>query len=229
MKVSAHHLGVTRGRGGGRGNRWQTALLVHQINVKSPRWEVCFSNFPFGNISVNNRSHYRVELTRFCCSPKDTEELVVEQEYTTVSGTWAKDRGRSSSMDEACDLVSLPFVYRKAIGFLNRLVLVDDEGIFRTVLKAGGVLDVEEEYPWNGDNVVHKRRDKRRGTHRGRVSRTIDGFPSINVQWEDPYGGTCVDTFELVQGSRGRELKQSTSMTVGEKTIQYVTYYHRKM
>lgn len=232
MKTSSHHLVTASGAPREGGNSWQTALLVHQFNSNTPGWEVCSSARSLSSnnkICKNSRSYHRVELTRFCCSPKNAEELVVEQEYTTVTGTWMKDRSKSSSMEEACDLVALPFIYRKAIGFLNKLVLVDDEHAFKTVLKAGGVLDVEEEYPWTGVDVVHSRRDKRRGTHRGSVCRTEDGFPSIKVKWSDPYGGTCVDTFELVQGSQGRELKQSTSMSVGDKSIEYFTFYHRKI
>ena len=232
MNTSSHNLlTTTSGRREG-GNRWQTALLVHQFNSNTSSWEVCSSARPLSStntISRNSRCKNRVELTRFCCSPKDAEELLVEQEYTTITGTWMKDRSKSSSMEEACDMVALPFIYRKAIGFLNKLVLVDDEYAFRTVLKAGGLLDVEEEYPWTGADVVHSRRDKRRGTHRGSVYRTENGFPSIKVRWSDPYGGTCVDTFELVQGSRGRELKQSTSMSVGDRNIEYFTFYHRTM
>lgn len=217
------------------------AALRLDANLAS--WEVSLSHSfnssqqiqrsPNPPCSSFTRNHHRVALTHVCCSPKEDRDLLARQEhqdvgnYTTVTGIWLKDRKRSSSMDEACDVVALPFIYRKAIRFLNKLVLVDNERGFTTVLKAGGILDVEEEYPWTGEDVVHRRRDKRRGTHTGRVCRTDNGFPCIMVRWNDPYGGTCVDTFELVDGSHGRELKQSTNMIVGDRCVDYVTYYHR--
>ena len=37
------------------------------------------------------------------------------------------------------------------------------------------VQDVVERYPWTGEDVVHKRRDKRPGHHTGKVVRTKEG------------------------------------------------------
>ena len=105
----------------------------------------------------------------------------------------------SDDMCEACDLVALPWLLRRAIGFVNDLELLDDEEVFQTKLKAAGVLDIVEtvcaccsqqvssypacshallQYPWSGAEVQHKRRDKRKGSHRGRVVSTPAG-PSI--------------------------------------------------
>ena len=55
----------------------------------------------------------------------------------------------------------------------------DTEEYFKTVLKAGGIMDVVELYPWKGETVIHKRRDKRKGTHSGHVERTKDGEPQL--------------------------------------------------
>lgn len=51
----------------------------------------------------------------------------------------------------------------------------NDEVYFKTILKAGGIMDVVEEYPWTGEMVVHNRRDKRQGTHTGKVVMTEQG------------------------------------------------------
>lgn len=51
----------------------------------------------------------------------------------------------------------------------------DTSDFFKTTLKAGGVMDVVEQYPWSGVTVEHKRRDKRAGSHTGRVSHSNDG------------------------------------------------------
>lgn len=55
----------------------------------------------------------------------------------------------------------------------------DTEEHFRTTLKAGGIMDVVETYPWSGEEVVHGRRDKRKGSHSGRVTRTASGAPCL--------------------------------------------------
>lgn len=58
-------------------------------------------------------------------------------------------------MTPACDAVALPWVLRKAMILINDLELVDGETAFETRLKAGGVLDVCESFPWNGEVRRH--------------------------------------------------------------------------
>ena len=85
-------------------------------------------------------------------------------------------------MRAACDAVELNGILRMGVGLVNTLDIVDErqgssggsggssEAYFATTLKAGGILDVRERYPWSGAQVEHSRRDKRRGKHSGRVS-----------------------------------------------------------
>lgn len=146
----------------------------------------------------------------------------------SLTGKWRKNKNKSDCMREACDMVELPFVFRKALAFLNVLEIQDDGEYFRTVLKAGGIMDVVEEYPW-GDSkpVVHRRRDKRKGTHVGSVRTGEDGHPQIVVTWDDPFGGVCSDTFVLSKD--GMELKQVTKMEIvaSRKRTKYITVYSR--
>lgn len=44
-------------------------------------------------------------------------------------------------------------------------------------------MDVVEQYPWSGETVIHKRRDKRKGTHTGHVERTKEG-PQLRSAFE---------------------------------------------
>ena len=60
-------------------------------------------------------------------------------------------QGRSDSMTPACDAVALPWVLRKAMLLISDLELLESESHFETRLKAGGVLDVAERYPWTGE------------------------------------------------------------------------------
>lgn len=58
------------------------------------------------------------------------------------------------------------------------LQIEDTPDYFRTVIKAGGIMDVVEQYPWTGQEQQHSRRDKRAGHHHGKVVRTDRG-PAI--------------------------------------------------
>ncbi|PSC68224.1 poly-glutamine tract-binding [Micractinium conductrix] len=145
----------------------------------------------------------------------------------SLTGRWKKCKASSDPMDEACDLVALPWVLRRAIGVLNYLELEDQaESHFATNLKAGGVLDVVERYPWSGATVAHPRRDKRRGQHTAHVERTERG-PCIVATWGEPYGGECRDTFEL--SPDGQVLTQHTEMSIASsgRFTTYKTVFNR--
>ena len=136
--------------------------------------------------------------------------------------------------------MALPFLLRKALLLLNVLEVEDTPQHFGTRLKAGGLMDVVERYPWTGEAVLHPRRDKRRGEgvvgrrcasspllrpptlfppppppagagmHSAHVERAEDGSPRIVCTWTDPLGGVCTDTFVL--SSDGTTLTQVTYM-----------------
>jgi len=65
------------------------------------------------------------------------------------------------------------------------LEVEDNDRLFKIVLKAGGIMDVAEAYPWHpsGEVVTHKRRDKRSGTIQGRVVSTDKG---PHIQYHPP-------------------------------------------
>jgi hypothetical protein len=92
-----------------------------------------------------------------------------------LTGTWKKDWEASDPMDAACDLVELPWLLRKALRVLSTLKVEENEEHFKTTIKAGGIMDVVERYPFSEEYVKHGRRDKRRGQHTGRVVGTDRG------------------------------------------------------
>ena len=148
---------------------------------------------------------------------------------TGLTGRWRKDKAASDSMDAACDAVALPWVLRKAVGVVKVLELEDTPVHFQTRLKAGGILDIVETYPWDGSEVKHGRRDKRRGGHRGCVERVEGGEgAAIRVAWDDPYGGTCVDAFTV--SPDGRTLTQATRMVMARSgaVVEYKTVFRRE-
>lgn len=62
----------------------------------------------------------------------------------TLTGMWHKVKEASDLMDEACDMVALPWLLRQALVVLNNLEVEDSPEYFKTNLKAGGLMDVVE-------------------------------------------------------------------------------------
>ena len=189
----------------------------------------------------------------------------------SLTGRWHKLKAESDDMRAACDAVELNRVLRMGVGLVNTLDIVDQRGggggggsgsgggggvggnggkeaYFATTLKAGGILDVRERYPWSGAQVEHSRRDKRRGKHSGWVSLVVvaeeDGeeggeegqgekapakrrlHPRISVTWPDPHGGECTDTFVLSRS--GRKMTQLSVLAVrGKEVVTYKTVFTR--
>jgi hypothetical protein len=150
----------------------------------------------------------------------------------TLTGKWKKDKSACDSMVEACELIQLPWILRQALAVLNNLHIEDEtDEHFKTVMKAGGLMDVVECYPWTGETVAHPRRDKRRGKHHARVYRIesgeFAGAPVIEATWNEPLGGVCSDTFVL--STDGNTLTQVTEMKLTEsgKSCKYKTVFRR--
>ena len=57
--------------------------------------------------------------------------------------------------------------------------VTETETYFETVVKAGGLMDVNEWYYWDGSEKTFKRRDKRRGPEVVSVTRCSNGHPVI--------------------------------------------------
>lgn len=145
----------------------------------------------------------------------------------TFTGIWKKDKAASDSMQEACDLIALPWVFRQAMTFLNTLQVEETEEHFTTIMKAGGIMDVTETYPWTGEKIALPRRDKRRGKHVGRVLRLEEGAVCIEAKWEHPYGGWCTETFILSNNMSTLEQISEMKMDETGKECTYRTVYKR--
>ncbi|KAL4526313.1 hypothetical protein Ndes2526B_g00887 [Nannochloris sp. 'desiccata'] len=224
-------------------------IAVANIPFASISWQKPFSNF-FCNSSHRSSQSQATKLSsKLQLLQRDTRSLfrdAVPQAIDlaaeagnfgsaptlkTLTGRWKKDKNASDSMTEACELIQLPWVLRQALAILSTLDIEDTDDYFKTVMKAGGLMDVVERYSWSGEIVSHPRRDKRRGKHHARVHRheTEDGelAPVIEATWGEPLGGWCSDTFLLSQD--GKTLKQVTEMKITEsgKSCKYTTVFHR--
>jgi len=224
-------------------------IVVASIPFASISWPKPFSNLLGNNSHRSSQSQATKLSSKLQLLQRDTRSLfrdVVPQAIDlaaeagnfgsapflkTLTGRWKKDKNASDSMSEACELIQLPWVLRQALAILNTLDIEDTDDYFKTVMKAGGLMDVVEKYDWNGEIVAHPRRDKRRGQHHARVYRheMEDGelAPVIEATWGEPLGGWCSDTFLLSKD--GKTLKQVTEMQIREsgKYCKYTTVFNR--
>mgnify|MGYP006936506870 CR=1 FL=1 len=162
----------------------------------------------------------------------------------SLTGRWHKSKDESDDMRAACDAVELNKILRVGVALVNTLDVSDErrgpDAHFATTLKAGGILDVKERYPWSGAAVEHSRRDKRRGKHLGRVTLIAAEeseneeekgsekrlHPQISVTWDDPHGGECTDTFVLSRD--GHRMTQLSVLAVrGKEIVKYTTVFTR--
>ena len=75
-------------------------------------------------------------------------------------------------------VLGIPTPLNAAQAKLDAPQIEDNPQFFQTNIKAGGIMDVVERYPWTGEEKQHSRRDKRAGHHNGRIVKTDKG-PSI--------------------------------------------------
>jgi hypothetical protein len=215
-----------------------------------PFASISWPKHPFGNISNGSHGRNQSQATKLSSKlqllQRDTRSLFKDAvpkaidlaaeagtfgPAPTLNGIWKKDKSACDSMSEACELIQLPWVLRQALGVLNTLHIEDTKDHFKTVMKAGGLMDVVERYPWTGETVAHSRRDKRRGQHHAKVYRLetgeFAGAPVIEATWEAPLGGWCSDTFLLLDN--GNTLEQITEMKMSEsgKSCKYKTVFRR--
>ena len=77
-------------------------------------------------------------------------------------------------MEPAFKAVSLPWLYRLAVRFLNTLRIEVENDRLSVIVKAGGMMDVVETFPLSGECATLKRRDKRSGSVVGDL-KVLDG------------------------------------------------------
>lgn len=129
-------------------------LGVLSVTLTSVATHLPFIHNPY-RATAQKLSSKLVPVTRTATSVRDfrirsltdaIDELQRPKPNLELTGTWRKDKAASDAMDEACDMVALPWIFRQALIVLNTLKLEDTPEHFKTVLKAGGVMDVKERY-----------------------------------------------------------------------------------
>ncbi|KAK9807921.1 hypothetical protein WJX73_002398 [Symbiochloris irregularis] len=116
-----------------------------------------------------------------------------------LQGSWVKDKVASDSMEPALHMVHLGRLMRSAVRLVKGIQLrVYDNCFEMAVFSVVPWFKVIERYPLTGSSVVCKRRDLRRGSHRGNASFTADGELMLALEWGPPYGGSGSEVYHLV-------------------------------
>mmetsp|Transcript_48313 Transcript_48313/g.100945 ORF Transcript_48313/g.100945 Transcript_48313/m.100945 type:complete len:105 (+) Transcript_48313:509-823(+) len=98
------------------------------------------------------------------------------------------------------------------------------------ITKGALVVSIRERYDFSGAVSLCSRRDKRRGSHRGKICSASEERVVLEVQWDDPHGGELIETFEvdetdrLVHTSNIRVNRDATTGLPGQPYTYYSIY-----
>jgi len=143
-----------------------------------------------------------------------------------LTGTWVKDGQASDSMEEAVRVMQLKPLMRTAIRLVKGLEINQTADRFDlAVFSIISWFKVRESYPMNGEESQEKRRDMRKGKHRGRLVVQKDGCIRLQLTWDDPLGGSGHEVFRLASPT---ELHAHSHLSVNGRIVKYVTVYRKK-
>ena len=147
-------------------------------------------------------------------------------------GRWAKDYGRSDTLDAACDLWRINFVVRNAMNLVRGLELrverggggeeAEEEQLIVLLPSVVKWFKIREHYSLDGSSETrNRRRDLRRGGARSSVRACPGGAVRITNAWDGSLTGSLVDELSL----RGEELVVTSTLTIcGQKVVFNTTY-----
>eukprot|EP00775_Hariotina_reticulata_P006666 gene6666-6890_t len=129
-------------------------------------------------------------------------------------------------MSEAIALMGLGGLIRTAIKLVRGVKIQQDEHSFNmAVFSVFSWFKVSEQYSLDGSVSKCRRRDFRRGGHRGSLAVAGANKLLLNLQWDDPYGGVGQDVITMPS----KDVLQITSnITVHGKTLSFRSVYNRQ-
>lgn len=150
--------------------------------------------------------------------------MTVTQDKKRFNGEWKKDHQASEPLDNAADLLQLSGMVKGALKKMDRIHIECDGQTFRSKTPMPKLLfwslgAVEEEFPLNGEERHHKRRDNRDGTFTGKLVSHYDGRLAVQSTWKDPLPGKATDTYSL--SPDGNTMTIAAELTVEGKSTKY--------
>jgi len=142
------------------------------------------------------------------------------------SGSWKKDKSRSSDMDKPTRHMRLSFLFRKAINLISRAESSLSDTTF--TFKLGSEIPwfkLNESMRTDGGVSSCTRRDFRNGSTDAKLF--VDGDNLIVLLWwDEPFGGHEKDVFTLEDDDQRMNVDCSVEMTNGE-SFQYTLSWIR--
>ncbi|KAF6266122.1 hypothetical protein COO60DRAFT_644181 [Scenedesmus sp. NREL 46B-D3] len=181
--------------------------------------------FPPPLASINTPVHNHLHKPSWLHNPFQ-HDMEPPKLAANFSGTWLKDREASDSMADAITLMGLSGLMRQAIKLIKGITVTQDDASFSmAVFSVLSWFKVSETYSLDGTSSSCRRRDFRRGGHKGRVAVPSPDKLQLHLQWDDPYGGTGLDEFTMPSAD---VLHVQSTVSVNGKTCSYRQVYNRK-
>lgn len=98
---------------------------------------------------------------------------------------------------------------------------------FKTIVKAGGILDIVECFPWSGEKKEFPRRDKRRGKMSASVRLMQDGI-FVDCEWGGPYAGKATDEYTLSEDGTKLIMKTVLFFHEANEQCEYTNVFVRE-
>uniref|UniRef100_A0A7S1DL55 Uncharacterized protein n=1 Tax=Hemiselmis andersenii TaxID=464988 RepID=A0A7S1DL55_HEMAN len=127
-----------------------------------------------------------------------------------LEGKWRKES--EVGQDEAMQQLGLNLVFRKAANLLSKLEIRTSPNL-QIITKGALIVQIKEKYEYDGSPAKNARRDKRWGSHNGKVVSVSDRKVVLDIRWGEPHGGQLLETFEV--DKKGR-LVQTSEIKVNE-------------
>lgn len=143
-----------------------------------------------------------------------------------LSGVWVKDKAASDSMEATLQLMQVNRLIRTAVRLVKGMELRQGSNSFEIIVLSGILwFKITEHYPLTGEVRCYKRRDLRKGLHRGTAEKLADGAICVTLEWDEPLGGIGTDVFYVP--APGLLYVDSTIFMRG-KTLKYRTIYNKQ-
>lgn len=165
-------------------------------------------------------------LQRHAPQPQAESAASTQPRTPNLSGVWVKDKAASDSMEPTLKLMQVNRLIRTAVKLVKGIELQQTGNSFEMIVLSGILwFKIKEQYPLTGEVRQFKRRDLRKGLHRGTAEKLPDGAVCITLEWDDPLGGVGTDVFYIP--APGVLYVDSTILMQGQ-TIKYRTIYNKQ-
>ncbi|KAL3144821.1 hypothetical protein ABBQ38_001930 [Trebouxia sp. C0009 RCD-2024] len=155
-----------------------------------------------------------------------TQQEANQPRTPNMTGVWIKDKAASDSMEPTLDMMKINRLIRSAVRLVKGTQLKQSENSFEITVLSGILwFKIREEYPLTGEVRRFKRRDLRKGLHKGVAEHLPDGAVCVTLEWDEPLGGIGTDVFYV---PAPKLLYVDSTIVMHGQTVKYRTIYHKQ-